>query len=177
MTAQQLESRISALRASVRRLLALHGLCWVLGMVLPLIILAGLADWLFHLDSTIRLTLLAAVFGAAGYFLYRRVLYPLLVRFADLDIAMRIEERWPGLNDRLASTIQFLKLDVGDQRYGSSALREATVRQALAETDAIDFRDVIETGPVKRALALACGALALGGLLVLAAPTSSRIAL
>ena len=41
---------------------------------------------------------------------YRHVLRPLVVRFADLDIALRIEERWPGLNDRLASTIQFLRL-------------------------------------------------------------------
>jgi hypothetical protein len=177
MTARQLESRIQALRASVRRLLALHGICWVLGLLLPLVIAAGLADWLFHLDSMIRATLLAALAGTLAYLLYRWVLRPLLVRFADLDIAMRIEERWPGLHDRLASTIQFLRLDVADDRYGSSVLREATVRQALAETDAIDFREVIEPRPVVRALGLAAAALTAGGLLVGVAPVTSRIAL
>ena len=79
------------------------------------------------------------------------MLRPLFVRFADLDIALRIEERWPGLNDRLASTIQFLRMDAGDDRYGSPALREATVRQAIEETSAIDFRQVIEPRPVVRA--------------------------
>src|SRR5262245_4015024 len=154
MTARQLESRIQALRASVRRLLALHGICWVVGLLLPLVIAAGLADWLFHLDAGIRAALLVALAGTLAYLLYRRVLRPLMVRFADLDIALRIEDRWPGLHDRLASTIQFLHLDANDDRYGSSALREATVRQALAETDAIDFREVVEPRPVVRALGL-----------------------
>ncbi len=163
MTARQLESRIGALRASVRRLLALHGLSWVLGLSLPLLIAAGFADWLFHLDSVIRLVLLVVVIGTMLFLVYRRVLRPLFVRFADLDIAMRIEERWPGLNDRLASTIQFLHLDASDDRYGSSALREATVRQAIEETSGIDFREVIESKPVVRAVGLAVAALALAG--------------
>ena len=149
----------------------------MLGLLLPMIILAGLADWLFHLDAVIRVVLLAGLLVASAYLLYRGVLYPLLVRFRDLDIAMRIEERWPGLNDRLASTIQFLKLDVADDRYGSTAMREATVRQALAETDAIDFRQAIEPRPVLRALAGAVGVLAVSVALAMAAPISTRIAL
>ena len=155
MTAHQLESRIGALRASLRRLLALHGMGWVLGLSLPLLIIAGFADWLLHLDSVIRVVVLAAVIGTLLFLIYRRMIRPLFVRFADLDIAMRIEERWPGLNDRLASTIQFLRMDAGDDRNGSSALREATVRQAIEETSGIDFRQVIETRPVLHALALA----------------------
>ena len=45
MTPRQLESRIRALRGSLRRLLALHGFSWVLGLVVPLVILAGFLDW------------------------------------------------------------------------------------------------------------------------------------
>ncbi len=91
------------------------------------------------------------------------MLRPLFVRFADLDIAMRIEERWPGLNDRLASTIQFVQLDAKDDRHGSPAMREATVRQAVEEASTIDFREVIEPKPVVRALAVAAGVLCLRG--------------
>ena len=177
MTARQLESRIKALRTSVRRLLAMHGLGWVVGLLLPMVIAAGLADWLFHLDSVIRAAFLTALLGALVYLLYRRVLRPLLVRFADLDIAMRIEERWPGLNDRLASTIQFLVVDVADDRYGSSTMREATVRQALAETETIDFREVDRDAAGPARLGMAGAAVALAGILALAAPTTSRIAM
>ena len=121
MTPTQLESRIKGLRNSLRRLLALHGLSWVLGVVVPLVILAGLADWLFHLDFVIRAVILAALAGCAAWLAFERIVRPLIVRFDDLDIALRIEERWPGLNDRLASTIQFLRMDARDDRMGSPA--------------------------------------------------------
>ena len=114
MTARQLESRIGALRASVRRLLALHGMCWVLGLVLPLIDRGGPGRLALPPRLDVRAGPAGGMIGLRPTCVYRRVLRPLLVRFADLDIAMRIEERWPGLNDRLASTIQFLRLDVDD---------------------------------------------------------------
>ena len=85
------------------------------------------------------------------------MLRPLVVRFADLDIALKIEQRWPGLNDRLASTIQFLRLGPDDERYGSPALREATIKQAIEETRSIDFREAIEHRPILRAAGLAVG--------------------
>ncbi len=177
MTPRQLESRIRGLRGSLRRLLALYGLSWVLGLVVPLIILAGLGDWLFHLDSVIRAAVLASLVGVALYMGYRRILRPLFVRFADLDMAMRIEERWPGLNDRLASTIQFVRLDANDERHGSPAMREATVRQAMEEASAIDFRQVIEPKPVLQAIGLAAAALCVGAVLFMTAPAPSRIAM
>ncbi len=114
MTPRQLESRIRSLRGSVRRLVALHGLAWLLGVVVPLVILAGFADWLFPLDGVIRAALLAGIAGTVLWLGYQRVLRPLWVRFADLDLALRIEERWPGLNDRLTSMVQFLHLDSHD---------------------------------------------------------------
>ncbi len=90
---------------------------------------------------------------------------------------MRIEERWPGLNDRLASTIQFVRLDAKDDRHGSPALREATVRQAIEEASTIDFREVIEPRPVIRALAAAVGVVCAGASCSWSRRYSSRIAL
>jgi len=63
----RLESRIVTLRAQVRRILALHGMSWVIGLVVPLIIVVGLLDWMFHLDSPVRL---AALVGLAGFALW-----------------------------------------------------------------------------------------------------------
>ena len=54
-TPVELESRICQLRARVRRLLALHGLSLVVALLVPLVIVAGLADWLIHLDAAVRL--------------------------------------------------------------------------------------------------------------------------
>ena len=177
MSERLLESRISALRGQVRRLLVFHGLSWLIAVVVPLVLLAGLADWLFHLDVFVRLALLLALGAVALWVVFKLVLRPLLVRFADLDIAMRIEERWPGLHDRLASTIQFLRLDPADDRYGSPALREATIRQAIEETRSLDFREAIDYRPIVRAGSLAAAAVSLALLFGLLDPASTRIAM
>ena len=163
-------------RTGCRRLLALHGLALLVGLVVPLVLVAGLADWLIHLDAIARLTFLVAVAGFAAWLAYRYVIVPLIVRFADLDIAMRIEERWPGLNDRLASTVQFLRLRADDDRFGSAELRDATVRQTVEQTKAIDFREVVESKPLFRSLGLAFASITVAVLLIAVDPALASIA-
>jgi hypothetical protein len=177
-----LESRIAALRGRVRRLLALHGLSYVVGGLLLAVVAAGLADWLVHLAWEVRLAILLATIGLVGWLSWRFVVAPLIVRFGDLEIALRIEHRWPGLNDRLSSTVEFLRAgrpgaQEDDEHLGSRALREATVRQTLQETEAIDFRAVVDPRPAQRASALALAVLTVGLSLFAAAPELSRIAL
>src|SRR6202035_3773371 len=108
----------------VRRMLALYGLSWVAGALVLAILLACLADWSIHLASEVRLAALVVVAGLGAWLALRYVVAPLVVRFRDLDIALRIERRWPGLNDRLASTVQFLRVGADEHRMGSAALRE-----------------------------------------------------
>src|SRR5271165_2372918 len=177
MNDQVLRSRIAALGGQVRRLIVFHGLCWVVAGVLPLLILACLADWLFHLDVFVRLALLLSVSGLLIWIVHSRVIRPLVVRFADLDIALRIEQRWPGLQDRLTSTIQFQRYRPDDERYGSAALREATIKQAIEETRSIDFREAIAYRPIIRAGSLAAAAVSLAMLFGLLNPASTRLAM
>src|SRR5258707_7075111 len=92
MESRRLEARIARLRGQVRRLLALHGVSRVVGVLVPLIVLAGLADWLIHLDAVVRLLTLVALMGLGAWLIHRHVVLPLIVRFGDLDIALRIED-------------------------------------------------------------------------------------
>ena len=174
-----LESRIAALRGRVRRLLALHGTARVVAALAAAVILAGLADWLVHLVPEVRLALLVGAGVLAGWLGWRHVVAPLVVRFRDLDIALRIERRWPGLEDRLSSTIQFLRArgHAEDAALGSEALRDATVARTLAEVDAIDFRAVVDPRPARRATLAALGVLAVGLGIIGVAPAASRLAL
>ncbi len=125
----------------------------------------------------VRLALLVGVGAVGAWLLFRYVLTPLVFRFNDLDIALRIENRWPGLNDRLASTIQFLRRP-DDEALGSKPLRDATVAQTIEETRALDFRQAIDPAPARRALAWSSSmAVALAMAILVLAPQSSRIAL
>ncbi len=175
-----LETRISVLRAQVRRLLALYGMSWVVAGSVLSILVAGLLDWLFHLSREVRVIELVALLGLVGWLLARFVAAPLFVRFRDLDIALRIEERWPGLQDRLATTIQFLALQGPEDREdvrGSRQLREETIRRTLAEAEAVDFRTVVDPRPARSAMISAALPIALGLVLVVAAPSTCKTAL
>lgn len=174
-----LETRIASLRGQVRRLLALHGLGRIVAIAVPVVLFACLADYLIHLATEVRLTILVGLVVLLVALAWRHVVGPLVLRFRDLDIALKIEKRWPGLNDRLTSAVQFLELrGQGDSdSLGSPALREATVRQTLIETRSIDFREVVDRRPVYRALFWATAGLAVCGVFYAMAPRSSEIAL
>jgi hypothetical protein len=173
-----IEARIAALRGQVRRLLALHGLSRLAFGLAAAVLIACLADWLIHLAPELRLILLIGVVVLGAWLALRRVILPLVVKFADLDIALRIEERWPGLNDRLASTVQFLRADRGrDDQLGSQALRDATVEQTLAEVESIDFRQVADNRPALKAAGWAFAILALIGTVAALEPDQSGIAI
>ncbi len=77
-----LESRIATLRAQVRRVLALHGMSWVVGLVVPIIIVVGLLDWMVHLDALVRLAALLGLIGFAGWLGVRKVIAPLVVQLS-----------------------------------------------------------------------------------------------
>ncbi len=172
---RHLESRLGLLRSRVRRLLALHGMSLVIASVVPAILVACLSDWFVHLVPEVRVAALIAVIGLGATLAVRHVVRPLVVRFRDLDIALRIEERWPGLNDRLASTVQFLR--ESDTAPGSAALRQATINQTLKETETIDFGEVIDPSPARKAMLAGLGALGIAGIFVVAEPELSRIGL
>jgi hypothetical protein len=171
-----LESRIAALRGQVRRLIAAHGMAWLVLGVLAAIITAGFLDWLVHLVPEVRLVLLGCVLAASVWLAIRYVFKPLIVQFNDLDIALKIEERWPGLNDRLASTIQFLS-NPSDDALGSKAMRDHTVAQTIEETKTIDFREVIDARPIRNALGWSASVVGAAVLLLVMVPISSRLAL
>jgi hypothetical protein len=171
-----IEARIAALRGQVRRLLALHGFSRLVTGLVAAVVVAGLADWLFHLVPEVRLVLLLGVIALGTWLVVTRVLKPLIVKFADLDIALRIESRWPGLNDRLASTVQFLRQTRDDDRLGSQALRDATVEQTRLEVEGIDFRQAADPRSTRRAVAWATLAVGSIAAVAWAAPDSSHIA-
>ncbi len=178
MNQDQLTARIAGLRGQARRLIAMHGLSWLVAWLVPAIVFACVLDWVFQLDSIIRAALLTTLLALAIGLGWRLVLRPLLVRFANLDAAFLIEKRWPGLEDRLASTVQFSRITTdGGGLDGSRALREATISQALAETSVLDFREVIDRRPVRKAIALGACSLAFAGLLAVGAPRAARIAM
>ena len=173
-----LQQQVAIVRRRARRLVVLYGLSWVAAVLLTALLVLGLADYLIRFqDPGIRMIASGLVVAAFGYAAYRCLLTPLKRRLRDLDVAQRIERRYPQLRERLSSAIAFLQQSEHDPAAGSAAMRRAVIDEAAAQVGPLDLNAVIDRRPTRRALAVACGVGLLAALLLLVDGQSVRLAL
>ena len=172
-----LEEKICVLRARVRRLVAVYGLCWIVAVVLGAVIVLGVADYLIGFqDPGLRVICSLLVLGAFGWTCYRYLYLPLFVRLSEVDLALRLQRRFPALEDRLVSAVEFLKQSEDDPVAGSPALRRAVVAQTAAETERLDFSEVLDPRPPLRAAMVTVSICLVAAILVVLAPKYSETA-
>ena len=173
-----LELKIGAVRRRAGRLVWTFGLSRLATTLVAVLLLAGMADYLVrYQDRGVRVILSLAALGAAAWALYRFGQTVRGARFRDLDVALKIERRFPQLQDRLASTVQFLHEREDDPLAGSAALRRALIGQTAGEIDGLDLSQALEPSPARRALTTAAAVGALSLIVVALHPASSRTAL
>ena len=173
-----LEAKIGAVRRQAARLVWTFGLSRFATTLVAVVLAAGLADYLIrYQDRGVRVICSLAALAAAAWALVRLGQTVRGARFRDLDVALKIERRFPQLVDRLASTVQFLHEPEDDPQAGSAALRRALIRETTGEIDALDLSQAIEPSPARRALAVAGTIAALALVVVALRPTSTSTAL
>ena len=178
MPQHPLQHRIAALRSRAGWLMTIRGVSVVAAAVLATLIALGSLDYAIRFqDRGVLAIFSVAVLGVLVWTAYRYLLVPRAVRLGDCDLAMHVEARFPAAKDRLASALEFLKQSEHDATAGSAALRRAVIAQTAAETDGLDFTQVLDRRPTIRAAttAMILGLCAAG--LVLLNPAAARIAL
>jgi hypothetical protein len=165
-----LQLRLAALRRRLWLVVTFRGVAWVGAILLLAAAIAGLLDWRIHLPSLVRALLLTGTLSAAGYVIYRDLFRPLWARTDDLSLALRVEARYPALNDALASAVQFLEQPSSSEHAESASLRREAVKRALGRARGFDFQRVVDARGVRAAglSLLTAGGLALA--LVLLSP-------
>jgi len=161
-----LRQRLSALRRRIRRTAIIRGVSWLVFTTAFLATAAGLLDAAVPLPSLARAGVLVAWLVGVGLLTWQFLVRPLSRPRDDLSLALRIEQRFPSLNDALASTVQFLddpKTASGD----SESLRREAVKRALVKAKGCDFNRVVHARGLRTAAGLATVAAA--GALVLMA--------
>ena len=140
---------LSNLRNRVRLLTWVSGLCWTSLALFGGLLITGTLDWLLHFDeSGTRLVIGLSLLGLAGWMFWRQLIAPLLTPLSATFLANRVEKRFPGLNNRLLSAVEFLEHRL-DSKLGSTELQKAVVGQALSDLELIETSDVIETKAVR----------------------------
>ncbi|HVS34129.1 MAG TPA: hypothetical protein VMS17_01025 [Gemmataceae bacterium] len=160
-----LRQRLAALRRRIRRTAIIRGVSRLVLFTAVMAVGVCYFDWQWHLHSLIRAELLVFWLASMGLLAWRYLYQPLSQRCNDLSLALRLEERFPALNDALASTVQFL--DVPDGAGGESAsLRGEAVKRTLTRAKSYDFNRIVDARYLRTIAA--CAALAAVGAVTLA---------
>lgn len=147
-----LEHGLAAFRARLRLLVLGYALAWCLGAVLLAVAAVGMLDYVFRFpDPGVRLICTILVCLTVGVTIWRFLWPALFTRLTDLDLARRVERRFPWLEDRLTSAVEFLRQSADDPQAGSVAMRRHVVAEALEGLTRVDLRDTIDPRPVRRA--------------------------
>ena len=174
---ETLRQRLAALRRQLRLVAAVRGGGWLLAVVLVPVVAAGLLDWRFHLPPLVRAVLLIGTLTAAGLVGLRHLFRPLRYRTDDLTLALRVEEAFPGFNDALASTVQFMDQTGPEVPAESESLRRAAIRRTLGRAQGLDFNRVVDRRGLRTAVLSGVAILAAVVTLIALQPALSATAL
>src|SRR4051794_39748038 len=100
-----LKQRLAALRRRLRFVATFRGGAWLAPAPLGARPAGALPDFSLPLPPHARPAILPGLLPAAGAVVYRLLFKPLSQPTDDLSLALRVEERFPSLNDALASTV------------------------------------------------------------------------
>src|SRR5262249_28633893 len=140
-----LHRRLAGLRRQLLLTVTVRGLSLFLAVLLGVAVVGGLLDYSWHLPALIRALVLVLALCGGGYVAYRFLLRPLAAPRDDLALALRVEDRYPSLNDSLASAVQFLEQPEDSGGPASPSLRREAVRRALGHAEGFDFTRVVDT--------------------------------
>lgn len=144
-----MSEHLAELRGRVRLLTWLSGLGWTSLALLGGLLVTGTLDWLIHFDeSGTRLLLSLTLLGTAGWIIWRYLIAPLREQLTGSFLASRVERRFPGMNSRIVSAVEFLEHRL-DGKLGSTEMQKAVVWQALKDLVHVQASDVVETRSVR----------------------------
>ena len=158
-----LQHRVAHLARRVRRLHWMWALSRVLACAFAAIIVLGLADyWIRFADHGVRTLASLLVVGIIVWAYVRYVLPAWRRRSTPLEMARHVERQYPSLDDRLASSLEFLEVDSDNASAGSRALRESVIQETTKQLERVDFGELIHPRATRRAIGVAAAIAAVG---------------
>ncbi len=154
-------------RRRVRFFSVAYGVGVVLAAAVGLLVAIIVADYALNLGRAPRGVLMLCALAGVGYAAYRWVVTPARTPLGISDIAGRVERVYPQFEDRLRSTIDFVR--ERDIIPGSAPMKQATIAEATRRAEGLDFGKVVNPAPAWYSAGAAAGAwlllIALGFLL------------
>jgi len=145
-----LTNRLKALRSIYAKNKAAWGILLALSFALGFAFLGFWLNWIFIFPVEARVGYIGVaslvLVSVISYFCLRSIFYPPnLERFS-----LKLEEKFPELNNRLIAALQLAKnLDENPEGY-STEMIEAVIEQADSITQKLNLQEIIDRGPIKK---------------------------
>jgi hypothetical protein len=163
MPANSLLDALHAIRRRVRWITLVFGAGLCVATAVGLLLATVFVDWALILPAVGRASLLVGCLVGVCAAIHHWIIRPARAGLSISDIAGRLEHTFPQFDDRLRSTVDFLKPELP----GSDALKQRVIAQATQLAGQTDLRNVIRLRPMWYSLAGGIAALGLlGGLLL-----------
>jgi hypothetical protein len=162
MPPTKLIDSLEAVRRRAKLLSLAYGLGIVLSAAAGLLVATILADYLLNLRAIPRLVVMAAAAAAFAFAFFRWIVRPAMARLSLSDIAGRLERAFPQFDDRLRSSLDFLRPqspatdgnsgeggwgDGGWADGGSEVMKQRVVEQTTQLASTIDLRHAVVAKP------------------------------
>src|SRR5438045_1271336 len=154
---------LSSIRRKVRVLSVMYGIGLVLASAVGLVLTAVLLDYFLNLPKVPRLMFLLAAFAGIVYLLWNYVARPIAAKLSLGDVAGRLENAFPQFDDRLRSTVDFIRSDLP----GSPVMKDRVIGEADRMASAVNLSTALSPRPVVFAVGAGIRALVLAVLLTL----------
>src|SRR5438445_49561 len=164
---------LASIRRKVRVLSIMYGVGIVLASAVGLILAAVLLDYLLNLPAVPRLIFLAAAFAGIVYTLWTYVFRPMAARLSLGDVAGRLENAFPQFDDRLRSTVDFVRSDLP----GSPVMKDRVIGEADRMAASVNLNTALSAKPVVFSMGAGVLALGLSVLLIVSSFGLAKIAL
>lgn len=151
---------LQGVRRRVRFFGAAYGVGVVLAAAVGLLLAVVLLDFTLNLTPGPRAVVMLCALGGVGVAVYHFVFRPLRFKLGIGDIAGRVENVFPQFEDRLRSTVDFVR-EGAVATPGSEPMKRATVAAATRQAEGIDFGRVVNSAPAWYSAGMAAGALVL----------------
>lgn len=157
MPPTMLISSLESIRKRVRTLSVVFGAGIVAASAAALILIVVLLDYALNLPPVPRVLMLLIALGTLGYAMVRWIVKPLLAKLSINDIASRLEAAFPQFDDRLRSTVDFIRSPVP----GSEMMKAKVVDETTQLASTLDLGGAIITKPVWYSASAGVGAIIL----------------
>ncbi len=159
--------QLARLRGQLTRWLTIHGAGRWLAIVLAIVVADVFIDRVFQMDLAQRSIMLTVMVCAAVWFLFTKVLRPLMFNTSDDALVAKVEQRVGGDSQQILSTLQLARESDLARTGTSKTLVDATIADGIEKAKSLDFSQALDHRQHRKDVGLLTGGAIVAALLAI----------